>query len=73
MKNQEISVLANVLIAFSTFIGVGGAIAYYVKEIQNSSIDYIILIEITYILTTAILLLGIKSKLESKWKQKIGL
>ena len=66
MKNQEISVLANVLIAFSTFIGVGGAIAYYVKEIQNSSIDYIILIEITYILTTAILLLGIKSKLESK-------
>ena len=64
MEKEKVSVLANVVIAFSTFIGVGGAIAYYMKDIRGISIGYIILTEIIYILVTIIALMGVKSKLE---------
>ena len=55
---------SNVIIAFSTSIGVGGAIAYYMKEIRNLSIGYIILTEIIYILAMIILIMFIKNKLK---------
>lgn len=61
---EEISLLSNVTMAFSTFVGVGGAIAYYMKEIRDSSIGYIILTEIIYLLAMIILLMSIKNKLK---------
>jgi len=50
MNNEEISTLSNVVIAFSTLIGVGAAIAYYLKEVIKENPPFIILIEIEYFL-----------------------
>jgi amino acid transporter len=63
MKKEDISVVSNAVMAFCTFIGVGGAIAYYLKEMRDLSIGYIILVVIIYILMTVILIYAIKGKM----------
>lgn len=63
MKSQEVSTLASVVIAIPTFIGVGAAIAYYLKEIIKESGFFIVLVEIIYLLFTVIILLLIKRNL----------
>ncbi len=64
MEKEEVNVLTNVIIAFSTFVGVGGAVAYYMKEILSKEIDFIILALMVYILTGALTLLIIKGRLK---------
>ena len=67
MEKEDISIICNVVIAFSTFVGVGGALAYYMKEIRNLSVGYIILTEIIYLLAMVVLIQLIRGKL--KWRQ----
>ncbi len=64
MKKEELSVLSNVIIALSTFIGVGGATAYYMKEIQGSSLINIVLTEIIYVTLALVLIIWIMERLE---------
>jgi len=64
MKKEKVSVLANVLIALSTFFGVGGAVAYYMKETLEKAVGYIILTEIIYVLAIVMILIVIGVKLE---------
>ena len=64
MKRGDIYIICNVVIAFSTFVGVGGALAYYMKEIRNLAIGYIILTEIIYLLAMVILIQLIRGKLD---------
>ena len=66
MKGEAVSVLASVIIAFSTFIGVGAASAYYMIEIKAFRITDIIMTEVIYMLMAFILLIGIKLRLA--WK-----
>jgi len=56
LGNEEINVLSNVLIAYSTFIGVCGATIYYISEIKGLSIFIAHLIVIIYILIALVLL-----------------
>ncbi|MAG02695.1 hypothetical protein CMI42_05135 [Candidatus Pacearchaeota archaeon] len=63
MNTQEISALANVTIAISTSIGVGAAIAYYLKEVIRESGLFIILLEIEYFLLIIIIPILIKRNL----------
>lgn len=56
MEKEEINTLANVLIAISTFIGVGGATAVYLTQFQNTSALTIILVEIIYVILTMLIL-----------------
>ena len=44
MKKEEVNMLSTSAIAISTFIGIGGATAYYLKQIQNVSTITIILL-----------------------------
>lgn len=34
MNKEIVNTLAQIIISFATFVGAGGAIAYYLKEIQ---------------------------------------
>ena len=60
MDKGLVSTLAGVVIAISTFIGVGAAIAYYLKEIIEESLLYIVLVELEYLSLTIILLILIE-------------
>lgn len=60
MEKEEINILANVLIAISTFIGVGGATAVYLNQYQNTSGLVIILVEIIYVILTILILSWVK-------------
>ena len=64
MKKEDISVLSNVLIAISTFIGVGGTTAVYLNQFQNTSTIIIILVEIIYVILTLLILSWIKGGME---------
>ena len=63
MKKQDILIYSNVIMAISTFVGVGGAIAYYMKT-KETQIVYIILTEVIYVMALVILLMGIKDKVK---------
>lgn len=64
IENEKISILSNVVIAFSTFIGVGAAIAYYLKDIKNSAGLFILLSEIIYILAVIFTIRLIKKRMQ---------
>ena len=64
MDKDTIMIIANVVIAFSTFAGVFGATAYYMKEIQGLSLKEIFSIEIIYVLATVLLILVIIDNLD---------
>ena len=64
MKKEDISVLSNVLIAISTFIGVCGTTAVYLNQFQNTSTIIIILVEIIYVILTLLILSWIKGGME---------
>ena len=64
MEKEVVYALAEVIIAFSTFYGVAVASVYYMAEIKILSSEQIILAEVIYILSSIILLLGIKSRLK---------
>jgi len=64
MDKEIVSTLAGVVIAISTFIGVGAAIAYYLKEIIQKSFFNIVLIEFEYMLITFIILILIKRNIK---------
>ena len=60
MDKEEVYTLASVIIAFSTFTGVGSASAFYLTEIKTFTVSQILLTEVIYILMSVILLVGIK-------------
>jgi len=64
MNREDVYTLATVVIAVSTFIGVGAAIAYYLKEIIKDNPFHIVLLEIEYILVAVITLILIKRNLK---------
>lgn len=64
MHTGEVSAIANVAIAFSTFIVGGGALAYYIKEITQKGTFAMLTGLIIYILLTAILLTLTKRNLK---------
>jgi hypothetical protein len=64
MEKEEISVLSNIVMAFSGWVGVGSALAVYLNQLQSASTTTIILVEIIYILTTLLVINWIKGKLE---------
>ncbi len=64
MDIKMVNTLANVVMAFSTFIGVGGATAFYMKEIKNFDVGYIIMAIVVYILLLIVVLQWIKEKLK---------
>jgi len=61
MEREEVNMLSQAMIAISTFIGIGGATAYYLRQIQEVSTSNIILVEVIYILITIFLLYWIKN------------
>ncbi len=56
MNKEEINTICNVFVAFSTFLGVGGALAYYVREILKFENDMLFILLIIYFFTGIILL-----------------
>ena len=60
MEKEEINTLSNIVIAFSTWVGVGSALAVYLAQFQDTSITTIILAEIIYILATLLILNWVK-------------
>jgi hypothetical protein len=64
MKGGDVRILASVIIAFSTFIGVAGAIAFYMVQIRVFTLAQIVLTEIIYMLLALVILLGVKITLE---------
>lgn len=70
MEIEEINMMSNATIALSTFIGIGGATAYYLKQIQNVSTANIIMAEIIYILITALFLYWVRNNTKKEVKNK---
>jgi len=56
MKNQELTAIATTMIAFSTFLGVGSALLYYLFLTQKLNIPKTILYATIYILINTIFL-----------------
>lgn len=63
MDKDSVSILANVVIAFSSFIGVAGALAYYMVEVRIFSFIHIIFSEVIYMLFMLIILIGVRFRL----------
>lgn len=59
-----LSALANIIIAFTTFVGVVAAVAYYMKEIQNITLTHIFLAEAVYVISAIIIILWNKSTIK---------
>jgi len=60
MDKEIISILSNIVIAISTFIGVGAALVYYLTEVTESNTLQVVLVEIEYTLVVIIILIIIK-------------
>ena len=50
--HQKITTISSASIAFTTFVGVGGGLAYYVSQILKVGVGYLALVEIIYIILT---------------------
>ena len=64
MDKEIVSVLASVVVAVSTFMGVGAAIAYYLREVIEKNVLQVVLIELEYFLVVIIILLFIERNLK---------
>ncbi|MBU3924169.1 MAG: hypothetical protein KJ592_04585 [Nanoarchaeota archaeon] len=56
MDKDMVSVFCGVVVAASTFIGVGAAIAYYLSELAKRNVFYVVFIEVIYFLAVVTLL-----------------
>lgn len=66
MDKETISILSNIVIAISTFIGVGAALVYYLTEILGSNTLQVILVEAEYFLVVLIFLIIIKRNINKE-------
>jgi hypothetical protein len=66
MEKENINILCQVVIAFSTWVGIGAAIAFYLTQFQHSEPTTIVLIELLYIAATIITLLLIKGGIKEE-------
>lgn len=66
MKKEEISVLANITVAYSTFVGVAAATAYYLKQIRDFSVNGIIRVLVIYMLAGIFVLQWAKEKMRDE-------
>lgn len=64
MSRDEINIVSNALIAFSTIVGVAGALGYYSSQIQNFGMAGIISLEIAYFLSVMLVILWLRRKLQ---------
>ena len=64
MKREDIKLISGVVSAFSTFIGVGGAFAYYLKVVGDLSLNDLILHIVVYILAVLLLIVYLIQKIQ---------
>lgn len=69
MEREEILVLSNVVIAFATFVGIGGAFFYYMRSLDYFSTADIFLVEIVYVLIGLIVISIAKDKMKKEGKE----
>ena len=70
MNKQDISIISNAVIAFSTVIGVGGATYYYMAQIRGITTGSIILAEIIYLMSIVLFIYIIRDKINMKKRMK---
>lgn len=64
MQKEIVEVLTRVVVAFATFVGVAGTMAYYMREIRGITTTQIFLTILIYIVVGIILTIEIKNKIE---------
>ena len=64
MYKEEINTICNVFVAFSTYLGVGGALIYYIKEILGYGINSLIILLAVYLILGILLLFWIKKEVK---------
>jgi uncharacterized membrane protein len=64
MKKEDIKLISHVVSAFVTFIGVGGAFAYYLKVIGNLSVLDLFFPLLIYILAVLLLIYFLIQKIQ---------
>lgn len=68
MEQKEISIICEAVLAFCTFIGVGSALAYYMKVLQSFSTIDIIATLFIYVLSVIIIILNIMEMVKNESK-----
>jgi len=64
MHKEEINTNSNVFVAFSTYLGVGGALIYYIKEILGYGINSLIILLAVYLILGILLLFWIRREVK---------
>ena len=64
MYKEEINTICNVFVAFSTYLGVGGALIYYIKEILGYGINSLIILLAVYLILGILLLFWIRREVK---------
>ncbi|MBS3170589.1 hypothetical protein J4223_02315 [Candidatus Woesearchaeota archaeon] len=71
MYKEEINTICNVFVAFSTYLGVGGALIYYIKEILGYGINSLIILLVVYLILGILLFVGIRREVVKNDKCKM--
>jgi len=71
MEKEEINTVCNIFIAFSSFLGVGGALAYYVREILKFGNEMLFILLVIYFIL-GIILLSFAKEAVKNGKDKSG-
>lgn len=63
MSHNKIIAISSAFIAFSTFLGVGGALVYYFDQILNLSSEKLLTVALLYILSCLVFIKWLRGKL----------